>query len=92
MLTLRGLQLSRLAISSTLLTLPADLFPKRAVATANGLSGTMGYLGGVLFTWVVGIAASAHMYTPLFLAIAVFDLIGAAVLWSLLRNDSEVAR
>jgi ACS family hexuronate transporter-like MFS transporter len=80
------------AISSTLLTLPADLFPKRAVATANGLSGTMGYLGGVLFTWVVGIAASAHMYTPLFLAIAVFDLIGAAVLWSLLRNDSEVAR
>jgi ACS family hexuronate transporter-like MFS transporter len=79
------------AISSTLLTLPADLFPRRAVATANGLSGTMGYLGGILFTWVVGIAAAAKMYTPLFFAIAVFDLIGAAVLWSLLRNDSEVA-
>ncbi|HEX7624252.1 MAG TPA: MFS transporter, partial [Anaeromyxobacteraceae bacterium] len=34
---------SHQAISSTLLTLPADLFPKRTVATANGMSGMAGY-------------------------------------------------
>jgi ACS family hexuronate transporter-like MFS transporter len=77
------------AISSTLLTLPADLFPKRAVATANGLSGTLGYLGGIVFTFVVGRAVSTIGYTPLFWGIAVFDLIGAALLWALLRDDRD---
>jgi ACS family hexuronate transporter-like MFS transporter len=77
------------AISSTLLTLPADLFPRRTVATANGLSGTFGYLGGILFTFLVGRAASTVGYTPLFWGIAVFDLIGAAVLWALLRRNED---
>ena len=36
-------------MSSTLLTLPADLFPKRTVATAFGLAGTVGYAGGLIF-------------------------------------------
>jgi ACS family hexuronate transporter-like MFS transporter len=81
------------AISSTLLTLPADLFPKRSVATANGLSGTLGYLGGMIFTFIVGRAATTIGYTPLFWCMAVFDLIGAGVLWALLRENqtSEVA-
>jgi ACS family hexuronate transporter-like MFS transporter len=74
------------AMSSTLLTLPADLFPKRAVATANGLSGSVGGLGGLLFTMVVGIVALKIGYAPLFVAIAFFDLIGAAFLWGLLRE------
>ncbi|MBS2024970.1 MAG: MFS transporter [Deltaproteobacteria bacterium] len=83
------------AISSTLLTLPADLFPKRGVATANGLSGTAGYAGGILFTFIIGRAAHTIGYTPLFWGIAVFDLIGCIALWSLLRGArapaSEVA-
>lgn len=82
---------SHQAISSTLLTLPADLFPQRAVATANGLSGMAGYAGGMLFTWVVGRAASTVGYAPLFWAIGAFDLIGAAALWSLLREPKARA-
>jgi ACS family hexuronate transporter-like MFS transporter len=77
------------AMSSTLLTLPADLFPKRTVATANGLSGMIGGIGGLLFTKVVGIVAMTIGYAPLFIAIAFFDLIGAALLWSFLREHKE---
>lgn len=77
------------AMSSTLLTLPADLFPKRTVATANGLSGSVGGFGGMLFTMVVGIVAMRIGYAPLFTAIALFDLIGSAVLWALLREPSK---
>jgi len=73
-------------MSSTLLTLPADLFPKRSVATANGLSGTAGGLGGMLFTIAVGVVAAKVGYAPLFVAIAFFDMVGAAVLWGLLRE------
>jgi ACS family hexuronate transporter-like MFS transporter len=72
------------AISSTLLTLPADLFPKHAVATASGLSGTVGFVGGMLFTLVVGYVAKRVGYAPLFVGIAFFDLVGAAALWALL--------
>ena len=70
------------AMSATLLTLPADLFPERAVATANGLSGTAGGIGGLLFTGIVGVAVHRSGYAPLFVAIAVFDLLGSAVLWA----------
>ncbi len=74
------------AMSSTLLTLPADLFPARAVATANGLSGTIGGVGGMGFTMVVGVVAMRIGYAPLFVAIALFDLVGSACLWAFLRN------
>jgi len=74
------------AMSSTLLTLPADLFPKTMVATANGLSGTAGGLGGMFFTMAVGIVALRVGYAPLFVAIAFFDLAGSALLWGLLRE------
>jgi ACS family hexuronate transporter-like MFS transporter len=77
------------AISSTLLTLPADLFPNRVVATASGLGGTVGLIGGTLFTLVVGVVAKTIGYAPLFVAIAFFDLIGAAVLWALLGDSRE---
>ncbi|HZU83647.1 MAG TPA: MFS transporter [Polyangiaceae bacterium] len=74
------------AMSSTLLTLPADVFPKRAVATANGMSGTAGVAGGVLFTMIVGKVAPRIGYAPLFVAIAFLDLIGSSLLWGLLRE------
>jgi ACS family hexuronate transporter-like MFS transporter len=77
------------AMSSTLLTLPADLFPKRSVATANGLSGSAAQLGGILFTMAVGIVAMKIGYGPLFTAIAFFDIIGVAVLWGLLQEPAR---
>jgi ACS family hexuronate transporter-like MFS transporter len=76
------------AMSSTLLTLPADLFPKRTVATANGLSGMIGGAGGMLFNLIVGRVVMTTGYGPLFVAMAFFDLIGAAFLWSLVRDRS----
>jgi MFS transporter, ACS family, hexuronate transporter len=82
---------SHQAISSTLLTLPADVFPRRTVATANGMSGMAGYAGGMLFTWVVGQTARTLGYGPLFVGIAFFDLIGAIVLWTLLREPEVEA-
>jgi ACS family hexuronate transporter-like MFS transporter len=74
------------AMSSTLLTLPSDLFPRAMVATANGLSGALGGLGGMLFTLAVGLVALRIGYAPLFVAIALFDAIGAACLWTFLRE------
>jgi ACS family hexuronate transporter-like MFS transporter len=79
------------AMSATLLTLPADLFPERAVATANGLSGMAGGIGGMLFTGLVGIAVQHTGYAPLFVAIALFDLVGSTVLWVAVREPRREA-
>jgi ACS family hexuronate transporter-like MFS transporter len=79
------------SMSAALMTLPADVFPKSTVATANGLSGTMAFGGGMLFTYVVGHVAQSIGYGPLFTAIAFFDIIGVSFLWSLLRNPKRFA-
>ena len=79
------------SLSSTLLTLPADLFPARTVASASGLAGGIGYFGGMLFTLVIGYVVVRVGYGPLFVAIAFFDLVGAALLWSLLRPPRAAA-
>jgi MFS transporter, ACS family, hexuronate transporter len=79
------------SMSATLMTLPADLFPKSTVATANGLTGTTAVLGGMIFTAIVGIVAQSIGYGPLFTAIAFLDIIGVAFLWSLLREPKHFA-
>jgi MFS transporter, ACS family, hexuronate transporter len=73
-------------ISATLLTLSVDLFPKRTVATANGLSGSSALLGGMLFTFAVGWLVTHIGYAPVFITIAFLDLIGAVFLWTLVRE------
>jgi len=79
------------SMSATLMTLPADLFPKSTVATANGLTGTTAVLGGMLFTMVIGHVAQSIGYGPLFTTIAFLDIIGVAFLWSLLRDPKHFA-
>jgi ACS family hexuronate transporter-like MFS transporter len=73
-------------ISATLMTLPADLFPKRTVGTANGLSGSAALAGGMLFTFAVGWLVTHVGYAPVFVTIAFLDLIGAVLLWTLIRE------
>jgi len=77
------------SMSATLMTLPADVFPQSAVATGNGLSGAMAFLGGILFTKIIGLVAHSIGYGPLFTTIAFLDIIGVAFLWSLLREPSR---
>lgn len=73
-------------LSGALLTLSADLFDKRAVGTATGMAGSIGWIGGATFTLVVGALADTVGYNPLFVLLAAFDLIGAVLLWALLRD------
>jgi MFS transporter, ACS family, hexuronate transporter len=78
-------------ISATLLTLPADLFPKRTVATANGLTGTMSHMGGMFFTWLAGALVVAAGYHVVFGILGFLDIIGATLLWTLLRKPPQQA-
>lgn len=48
------------AWAASLLTLPADLLPKRAVASGYGFTGMFGMLGATLFTYFVGAVTGPH--------------------------------
>ncbi|MEO8313571.1 MAG: MFS transporter [Pseudomonadota bacterium] len=73
-------------LSGALLTLSTDVFETRAVGTASGMAGSAAWIGGMLFTFVIGQSADAYGYGPLFAVLVGFDLLAAAVLWMLLSN------
>lgn len=77
-------------LSGALMTLAADLFDPRIVATAGGMAGSAAWIGGLSFSLLIGALADTIGYNPLFAALAIFDFIGAAVLWTLLRRPRFV--
>jgi len=77
-------------LNGALLTLCSDVFDSRAVGTASGMAGTFAWIGGLGFTFLIGQSADAYGYDPLFIALAGLDLVGAVVLWVLLRSPKEV--
>ncbi|MDE2560974.1 MAG: MFS transporter [Sphingomonadales bacterium] len=78
-------------LSGALITLCADLFDSRAVGTASGMAGTIAWIGGMLFTLLIGQTADTFGYSPLFVALAALDFVGALVLWALLRTNKSQA-
>jgi ACS family hexuronate transporter-like MFS transporter len=73
-------------ISVLINTLSADVFNPEEVGTANGFVGQAGWIGGLLFTFLIGHYVDSIGYAPLFAALGVFDLIGAAVLIAFVRR------
>ncbi len=76
-------------LSITVITMASDLFKKNEVGTVSGMQGTMGNFGLLLFNLLIGGLVMTIGYRPFFVALGVFDLIGAAVLWSLVRAPKE---
>jgi len=77
-------------ISVLINTLSADVFTPEEVGTANGFIGQAGWIGGLLFSLLIGQLADKIGYAPLFAALAAFDLIGAALLIASMKRLTPV--
>jgi len=77
-------------LSITVITMSSDLFKKNEVGTVAGMQGACGNLGLLLFNTLIGLLVATVGYAPFFVAIGLFDLIGAAVLWTLVRPLKDV--
>ena len=74
-------------LSVTVITMSSDLFKRDEVATVTGLAGTFGNAGLLIFNLVIGFLVATIGYTPFFIGLAALDLVGAAVLWILVREQ-----
>jgi ACS family hexuronate transporter-like MFS transporter len=77
-------------LSVTVITMSSDLFRRNEVATAAGLAGTFGNAGVLVFSLLIGGLVSTVGYTPFFICLGLLDLLGAAVLWTLVRERESV--
>ncbi len=73
-------------VSVSINTLSADLFAPARLATANGWVGAAGWVGGLLFSLMIGQLVGRTGYGPLFGCLAVFDILGLVVSIALLRG------
>jgi MFS family permease len=73
-------------LSVTVITMASDLFKRSEVATVAGMAGTCGNAGVLVFSLLMGALVTRVGYTPFFIGLAALDLIGAALLWTLVRE------
>lgn len=78
-------------LSVTVITMASDLFKRSEVATVAGMAGTMGNLGLTLFNLAIGVMVASFGYAPFFVCLAALDLLGAVVLWTLVREPAPHA-
>jgi ACS family hexuronate transporter-like MFS transporter len=80
-------------LSVTVITMASDLFKRNEVATVAGMAGTCGNAGVLVFSLLMGALVTRLGYTPFFISLAALDLLGAVVLWSVVRDPRhEVGR
>jgi ACS family hexuronate transporter-like MFS transporter len=73
-------------LSVTVITMSSDLFRRSEVATVAGMAGTCGNAGLLLFNLAIGGLVTTIGYTPFFIGLAALDLLGAVLLWVLVRE------
>ena len=78
-------------LSVTVITMASDLFKRSEVATVAGMAGTCGNAGLLIFSLMIGGLVATVGYTPFFIGLGVLDLVGAAVLWTLVREPRAAA-
>jgi ACS family hexuronate transporter-like MFS transporter len=74
-------------LSVTVITMSSDLFKKNEVATVAGLAGTFGNAGLLIFNLLIGTLVATIGYAPFFVCLGLLDIIGAIILWTVVRED-----
>ena len=73
-------------LSVTVITMASDLFRRNEVATVAGMAGTCGNAGVLLFSLLMGTLVTTVGYTPFFIGLAALELLGAVILWTVVRE------
>jgi ACS family hexuronate transporter-like MFS transporter len=67
--------------NAVLLSIPADVLPRRALASAWGLCSMGSGFGGMVFSLATGWLIDYYSYVPVFLLFGTLPLLAALALW-----------
>jgi ACS family hexuronate transporter-like MFS transporter len=73
-------------LSVTVITMSSDLFKRNEVATVTGMAGTCGNAGILVFNLLIGALVATIGYAPFFLCLGGLDLLGALLLWTMVKE------
>ena len=80
--------------NAVLLSIPADVLPRRALASSWGLCSMGSGFGGMVFALVTGWLVDSYSYQPVFILFGILPLLAAAALWvgtaSLLSSETSI--
>ena len=79
-------------LSVTVITMASDLFRRSEVATVAGMAGTCGNAGVLIFSLLIGGLVARIGYSPFFVCLGILDILGAVVLWTLVRERRDDRR
>ncbi|HET8967178.1 MAG TPA: MFS transporter [Candidatus Acidoferrum sp.] len=74
-------------LSVTVITMSSDLFRKNEVATVTGMAGTFGNAGLLVFSLLIGALVLKIGYTPFFICLGLLDVLGAVILWTVVKTN-----
>jgi MFS transporter, ACS family, hexuronate transporter len=77
-------------LSVTVITMSSDLFRKNEVATVAGMAGTFGNAGLLIFSLLIGALVLKIGYTPFFICLGLLDIVGAIILWTVVREPRGI--
>ena len=80
------------AMSTMALSLPADLFQNRAVASVAGFAGTGAGLGTIGSTYLIGLVADRFSFTPILIVASLVPISAALLVLALVRNTAQSGR
>ncbi len=75
------------AWSTMILSLPADLFRRHAVATVAGMSGAGAGLGTIVSTFLIGFIADRFSFVPILIGGSLVPLVATTLVLILVRNN-----
>jgi ACS family hexuronate transporter-like MFS transporter len=76
-------------ISAVLSVLVMENFDSNQVASVNGLRGFSAWTSGFLFSLLIGVIVPKSGYTPIFIGMGLFDVIGAVFMLWLIYDRSK---
>jgi len=80
------------AMSTMAISLPADLYRARAVATVAGLCGSGAGLGTIGSTFLIGVIADRFSFTPILVVASFVPIVAAVLVLALVRNTAASGR
>jgi ACS family hexuronate transporter-like MFS transporter len=77
------------ACATMFLSLPADVFPSRVVASVSGMSGTGAGIGTLLSTWLIGHFSDRLSFQPVVITASLIPCLATIVLVTMVRAPKK---